>query len=201
MTRLLLARHGQTERHREDRFLGTTDVPLSDAGTRQARCLSQRLAAEKIDAIYASPLSRARATAAIVAAPHGLEINIRDEMRECDFGVAEGLTFGEIEKQHPALAQELLARRAVAFPGGESLADLDRRLTPFVKELENHREDETVLVVAHGGPLRLLIGRLLGLGIDYWLTFRIDLASLSIVETHPQGTILCLLNDTSHLKE
>jgi len=201
LTRLLLARHGQTERHQSDRFLGATDVPLSAIGLRQAECLRQRLADEKIDAACASPLSRARTTAEIVAAPHGLKVNLRDGLRECDFGVAEGLTFPEIEKQHPALAQELLDWRAVTFPGGESLADLDRRLTPFVKELDKYGEDETVLVVAHGGPLRLLICRLLGLGRDKWLAFRLDLASLSIVETYDRGAILTLLNDTSHLKE
>jgi alpha-ribazole phosphatase len=55
-------------------------------------------------------------------------------------------------------------------------------------------------VVAHGGPLRLMICSLMGIGIKHWLHIRIDLASLSIMETYPEGTILTLLNDTSHLK-
>jgi alpha-ribazole phosphatase len=201
VTRLLLARHGQTERHQTDRFLGATDVPLSDIGLRQVEYLSQHLVGERIDAIYTSPLSRARTTAEIVAAAHGLPVNLRDALRECDFGVAEGLTFPEIEQQYPALAKELLAWRAVIFPGGESLGDLDRRLIPFAEEMEKHGENETVLIVAHGGPLRLLICRWLGLGIDDWLKFRLDLASLSIVEIYEQGSILCRLNDTSYLKE
>jgi len=78
---------------------------------------------------------------------------------------------------------------------------MNTRLQPFLARLAGHRPEDTVLVVAHGGPIRLLICNLLGLAMKYWLNLRIDMASLSIVETYPQGTILTLLNDVSHLED
>jgi len=69
----------------------------------------------------------------------------------------------------------------------------------FLSRLEKHTPEDTVLVVAHAGVLRLLICHLLPIDIRHWRQLRTDLASLSIVETHSQGATLHLLNDTSHL--
>ena len=200
MARLLLVRHGQTKLHRADRFWGSTDVELSDTGIKQSEKLHDRLVKEKISAVYTSTLSRARATAEIIVARRKKNITACKELNECNFGYIEGLTFDEIQRLHPELAQELLEWKAVSFPGGESLEDLNGRVCSFLKKLENHKEKETVLVVAHGGPLRLIVCNLLGVGLEHWLKIRIEHASLSILETYPQGNILTLLNDTSHLK-
>lgn len=200
MARLLLIRHGKTKLHQADRFWGSTDIPLSNTGIRQAEQLRDRLATEKIHAVYSSTLSRARATAEIIASRHHLKITACEELNECNFGYIEGLTFPEIQRLHPALAEELLNRKMVAFPGGESLEDLDKRVRSFLDRLNEHKEKDTILIVAHGGPLRLIICNLLGLELKHWQQIRIDLASLSIVETYSRGAILNLLNDTSHLK-
>lgn len=200
MSRLLLVRHGRTKLHKADRFWGSTDIALSDTGIKQAEQLRDRLAREKIAAIYTSTLSRARNTAEIIAARHKTKITACKELRECNFGYIEGLTFREIQRLYPELAGELLDWKAVAFPGGESLEDLDKRVASFLDRLVKHKEKETVLIVAHGGPVRLIICHLLGLGLEYWLQLNVALASISIVETYAQGAILSLLNDTSHLK-
>jgi alpha-ribazole phosphatase len=200
LAKLLLVRHGTTTLHQEDRFWGSTDIPLSNTGIRQAEKLCKRLAKEKISAVYTSPLSRARTTAEIIASGHHLNAITCDELRECNFGYIEGLTFEEIKRLHPALAEELINWKTVAFPGGESLDELNGRLLSFLKRLEEHKPKETVLIVAHGGPLRLIVCNLLGIGYKHWLHIRVDVASLSIVETYPQGTVLSLLNDISHLK-
>jgi alpha-ribazole phosphatase len=199
LSRILLVRHGYVG-PKEERFLGRTDIPLSKAGIRQAEQLRNRLAPEKIDAIYSSTLRRARQTAEIVAAGHKAKITSCQELRECDFGDIEGLTFEEIKKKYPALAQELSERKTRAFPGGETIEQLNDRVQAFLKRLKRRKAGETVLVVAHGGPLRLIICDLLGLGLEHWLQFMLYHASLSIVETYPETAILCLLNDTSHLK-
>lgn len=200
MSRILLVRHGRTKLHQADRFWGSTDIALSDIGIKQAEQLRDRLAKEKIHAVYTSALSRARSTAEIITSRHKLNIKTHKELNECNFGYIEGLTFAEIQQLHPALAEELSKGKTVAFPGGESLEDLDKRVYNFLDRLSQHKEKETVLIVAHGGPLRLLICRLLGIGTEHWLQLRVDHASLSIMETYPQGNILNLLNDTSHLK-
>jgi alpha-ribazole phosphatase len=197
--KILLVRHGFVG-VKEERFLGRTDLPLSEEGKKQAERLRDRLAAEKIDAVYASPLRRAHATAEIIAAGHGLDVTSRDDLCECNFGQVEGLTFDEIQVKYPALAGELGVRKTGAFPGGETLEQLNDRIIAFLKTLEKHQPEETVLVVAHGGPVRLLICNLLGLGLEHWVQFRVDHASLSIVETYPGMNVLDLFNDVSHLK-
>jgi alpha-ribazole phosphatase len=199
LSKILLVRHGITEKYASDRFWGKTDIPLSTAGTKQAGQLRDRLATVKIDAIYSSTLKRARSTAEIIASGHPAEITVCGELDECNFGDIEGLNYEEIKKDYPALAEELERWKAVAFPGGESLEQLNARVQTFLRKLKKPRPQETVLIVAHGGPLRLIICNLLGLGLDFWLKIRIDLASLSIVETYPRATVLSLLNDVSHL--
>ena len=81
-TRIFMVRHGTTVMGAEDRFAGATDVALSDEGREQTRRLAERLAGEKIAAVYASPLGRTLETAQILAAPHELEVQTRDGFRE-----------------------------------------------------------------------------------------------------------------------
>lgn len=200
MARILLVRHGTTILSHEIRFWGKTDVGLSDVGMRQAAQLRDRLAKEKITAVYSSTLSRARDTAEIITSPHKIDITEYEELCECNFGYIEGLTFEEIRQQHPELAKKLATGKVITFPGGESLDDLNERVKPFIDIIKKHQEKETILVVAHSGSLRLLICALLGIGIEHWLHIRVDMASLSTIETYPEGNILTLLNDTGHLK-
>lgn len=201
MARLLLIRHGTTRLHKNDRFWGWTDVPLSATGIKQAGKLRTRLAGEKITAVYTSTLSRASATAEIIATGHKAELVACDELCECNFGFIEGLTYKEIEHRYPELAEELASRKTVSFPGGETLDQLNDRVITFMKELENLKAKDMAVIVSHGGPLRLLICNLLGMDIQHWQQFRIDRASLSIVETYPQTAILLSLNDVTHLKK
>ncbi len=197
--KILLVRHGITKLHESDRFWGKTDIPLSKTGIKQAEKLRDRLAPEKVDAIYASTLRRARATAEIIASGHKVATTPCEELCECGFGYIEGLTFEEIKRLHPALAQALIDRKAVDFPGGESIEQLNDRVKNFLQRLEKHKPGETVLIVSHGGPIRLMICNLLGLGLEHWMQISISMASLSIVETYPDTAILSLLNDVSHL--
>jgi alpha-ribazole phosphatase len=201
LSRLLLVRHGNTELNSAERYWGNTDVKLSDVGFRQAERLHNRLATEKIDAIYSSDLSRASTTAEIIASKHELDVIICAELREMNFGELEGLTFTEISQLYPEVS-ELWRQRSpkLKCPGGESLDQFNRRVSQFVGRLEKHAPQETILIVAHSGSLRSLVCHLLGIGPERRWQFRLDLASLTILETYPQGAILSLLNDTSHLR-
>lgn len=201
MSRLLLVRHGNTRQNSAKRFWGKTDVELSADGVRQAEKLRDRLATQKIDTIYASKLSRARVTAEIIASRHPLNIATHAELGEIDFGQVEGLTFAEINRLHPELSEAMSQwGTRPEFPGGESLDDLDQRVQGFLKRLKQHGPEATILIVSHAGTLRLMICNLLGIGKKHWRHMQLDLASLSIVETYPQGAVLSLLNDVSHLK-
>jgi alpha-ribazole phosphatase len=200
MSKLLLVRHGQTESGGVLRYWGQSDVKLSDVGLRQAERLSNRLAEEKIDAIYTSYLRRAWATTEIITARHQLDIVNCSELNEVNFGKIEGLTFDEISQLYPEVAKLWVSHSFyLEFPDGENFDQFNSRVSKFLSRLDKHNTEETVLIVAHAGPLRILLCHLLGLELKHWRQFRLDLASLSIVETYSQGAILNLLNDVSHL--
>ena len=201
MSRLLLIRHGNTKLNSAERFWGQTDVELSATGVRQAEQLRDRLAAQKIDVVYSSNLQRASVTAEIIVSSHQLEIITCAELGEIHFGKLEGLTFKEISQMYPELAESWPMRTLdFRFPDGESIGELNNRVIKFLDRLGKHASEETVLIVAHSGLLRLLICHLLRIEPWHWRQLRTDLASLSILETYPQGAILSLLNDVSHLR-
>jgi broad specificity phosphatase PhoE len=88
---------------------------------------------------------------------------------------------------------------ALVYPEGESLLDFENRVSQFDARLQKHKPEETVLIVAHAGVLRTLICRLLELDMKSRWSLKVDLASLSVIETYPEINMLCLLNDVSHL--
>ena len=200
MSRLLLVRHGDTELNSAERYWGHTDVKLSAAGFRQAEKLRHRLAAAKIDAIYSSNLNRATVTAEIIASGHQLDVTTCAELGEINFGELEGLTFEEINRLYPEVTK-LWAERSpkLKYPGGESVDEFNKRVSKFLGRLKKHTPGETILIVAHSGVLRTLMCQLLGIQLQYMRQLRLNLASLSIMETYPTGAILTLLNDVSHL--
>ena len=106
VTRVFMVRHGATVLSAEDRFAGVTDVALSDEGREQTRRLAERLSDEKIMAVYASPLSRTVETAEILAAPHKVEVQLRDGLREINHGRWEQMTRREVEQEFPEEAAE-----------------------------------------------------------------------------------------------
>jgi len=200
LSRLLLIRHGETELKSSERYWGVTDVKLSPFGLEQAARLCERLASEEISAVYSSDLSRSRVTAEIIAAGHQLPVTGCQELREIDFGELEGLNFAEIDRLYPEVT-DLWKKQSLAlkFPGGETVAGFNRRVGQFMDRIDRYAPGETVVVAAHNGTLRTLLCLVLGLGPEHRWQFRLDLASLSIVETYSPGGILTRLNDVSHL--
>lgn len=205
MARLILVRHGETEWNRLSRYQGQTDIELNETGIRQAHRAAERLAREKFDAIYSSDLKRARQTAEIIASRQNPIRAIHESplLREMHFGDFEGLTFDQIEERYQLIFSASPSWRSrgphVRSPNGESIADLATRLERFWEGLSEHSPDETLLIVAHGGPIQVLICHLLGIGLEHWWQIRLSGASISILDTYPQGTSLALLNSTSHL--
>lgn len=202
MPRLLLVRHGATEYNLARMFMGRTDIDLNATGFLQAEGLRDRLAMEKIDVIYSSDLKRTMLTARAIAAGRNCDIIPAPELREIDYGKVEGLKFEEIKLHYPELVQLFVDwSPLLVFPGGESFNRLKDRVDQFAGRLKPYSPEQTVLVVAHSGPLRLLICLLLGIDARHWRQISIDLASLSIVHLYREISILSLLNDTSHLKD
>ncbi|MGV9454815.1 histidine phosphatase family protein [Streptomyces sp. NPDC003635] len=161
-TSLLLARHGQTVWHAENRYAGISDVELTDTGRAQAEALGRWAAAHPVDAIWTSPLSRAVATAAPACRALGLTPHQDPGLRECDFGVVEGRTLAEFEAEHPAAARAFRADPvAHPFPGAEDPRAAAARGTAALRRIATAHPTARVLVVAHNTLLRLVLCTLL----------------------------------------
>jgi broad specificity phosphatase PhoE len=201
VTRVFMVRHGATVLTAEDRFAGATDVELSDEGREQTRRLAERLGAEKISAVFASPMSRTMETAAILAAPHGLTVQPRDGFREISHGRWEQMTRREVEQRFPEEAAEWEKDPYTFAPeGGESGLAVTARALPALLELVRKHPGENLLVVSHKATIRLLLSSLLGFDPR---RFRDNLdqnpAALNIVDFRsPTMARLTLFNDTSH---
>ncbi len=200
MVRLILVRHGKTEWNESGRYQGSSDVGLSATGFEEAEGLRQRLADEKIDIIYCSDLKRASQTAQAIASGRNLELVPCKELREIDFGEFEGLTFDEVERRYPDIHWWQSRDADKRLPQGESISQLAARVERFIAgNLARHHNGETVLVVAHGGTLRVLICHLLNLSLEHWWQLGLDSASISVIETYHERIVLSLLNDVCHL--
>jgi broad specificity phosphatase PhoE len=200
-TRLLLVRHGATQRTAEDRFSGDVGVDLSDEGRAQVAALATRLTSCVITAVYSSPLTRAFDTAAQLAAPHKLTPIVYDGLREISHGNWEGLTRHEVEQRYP---DEYTAWDADPFtfapPGAESGLSVLARTLPVVREIVTRHAGEQVVIVSHKATLRLILASLLGVDPrGYRDRFDQAPACLNVLDFRDVlHARLMLFNDTSH---
>jgi len=173
---VLLARHGETDDNVEPlRFQGWTDTPLNATGRRQAFELAQRIAAraEPIASLWASDLSRARDTAAIVGAAIGLRPLLDWRLREGMRGRWERHLFEEIEQAEPdAYESWMRAGAEFRFPGGESLAEQQQRVSASLADI-HARGPLPALVVCHGGSIRAMLALQDPRGLDAFHDFRV----------------------------
>ena len=164
MTKLLLVRHGETDWNRDGRWQGGSDTRLNDVGREQARALAQQLDGE-IDVLYSSDLARARETAEIVAAKLGLEVRLDPRLRERGFGSWEGLTTIEIEERFADAHRRWLAGEGAGADDAEAFEDFSARVEEFLSDVLRLHPGEEVLVVSHGGSIRVI--HALAAGVDY----------------------------------
>ena len=196
-----MVRHGATILSAEDRFAGATNVPLSEEGREQTRRLAERLSAEKIAAVFASPMGRTIETAHILAEPHGLKVQERDGFREISHGHWEQMTRREVEERFPEEASEWEKDPYTFAPkDGESGLAVTARALPALLELVRQHPGETLLIVSHKGTIRLLLSSLLGFDPRrYRDNLDQNPAALNIVDfRNPTQARLTLFNDTSH---
>jgi probable phosphoglycerate mutase len=154
MTRILLARHGETDWNRAGRWQGHADPPLNEVGREQASALAERLAGDGVAAIYSSDLRRASETASVVAGRLGLPVFEDRGLREIDVGSWSGLTRAEVEQRFPAGFARWLDGEI--GHDGETREQLTERVVAAVERIAGAHPDGTVLVVTHGGAIRAL---------------------------------------------
>ncbi len=164
MTTLVLVRHAETVAHAENRYTGLRDVDLTDTGRRQAQHLADWAAADRLDALWSSPLPRCLKTLQPSADTTGLPIQVDERLRELDFGIVDGLTAAEARQRHPEV-MEAFWRDPVAnhFPGGEPPEQATDRAMAALRSIATAHPDSRVMVVAHSTLLRLALCRMLGI--------------------------------------
>ncbi|MFI7307085.1 bifunctional RNase H/acid phosphatase [Micromonospora aurantiaca] len=204
-TRLILVRHGETERTVQKRYSGRGDVPLTERGRAQARATAARVAAlaPSVAAVVSSPLSRCTATAEAVAAQVGNPpVRTDDDLIECDFGVWEGHTFAEVREGWAAELDAWLASTRVAPPRGESFVTVAERTGRAVDRLRSAYPGETVVVVSHVSPIKLVLRDALAAGDAFLHRLYLDTAGISVLDLYPDGGVAVRsVNDTSHLTD
>jgi len=196
-----LIRHGETEWNAENRMCGRSDIPLSEAGRRQAEALAKRLKLIPLAAVYSSPLKRALETAQLISEVTGLQPVLDDRLVELDYGEWEGKSLADILRNDPETYRAWDADPAqIAPPGGESGLAAQQRIVSFLDFLAAKHPQGHALVVFHKTVCRLAICHVLGMSAsEYRRRLILSNAALSIIQSQPWGWQLMSYNDTSHL--
>ena len=188
---MLLIRHGLNDAVGRRITGWLPGWPLNAEGRRQVEDLSQRLAGRRIQAVYASPLERARETAEAVARPHGVPVRVEDQLGEMRVGEWEGLTFEELAPR-PEWQRFNRARSTAPVPGGDMMIETQARMVRCLERLSALHQGETVAVVSHADPLRAALAHYLGIPLDLLQRFEISPASVSVVEMGETPRVLCM---------
>ncbi len=193
---LFLARHGETGPVLRGRYVGTLDPPLAGRGPWQATLLAERLTGLRPQCCLASPLQRCRQTAAIIAEAVGCPVEVEGDLREIDFGRWEGRSFAEIEASDPDLVRLWAAGlEDFRFPEGEAVAAFNERVRDVLDRIRG-RAEERILVVSHGGVIRVMLCLLLGLDPRHGFAFAVEPAGLAVVECWGErGRLVTLDNE------
>lgn len=199
--RLLLVRHGQSTWNREHRIQGQLDPPLSEEGRRQAERLGRRLAGRRFVAVYSSDLRRAFETADAIGKATGASPSPTTGLREIYLGAWEGLTTEEIAQRFPeAWALWIAEPRWDVVPGGEREAQFEARVNVELDSILERHEHGDVLIVTHGGVIQVALHRVVGRPNHGLFPFRIENASISVIEKRNGRFVVSSVNDTSHLE-
>jgi broad specificity phosphatase PhoE len=198
---LYFVRHGETLASKTGGFCGTSDVELTTEGVMMAKDFALAYSDIEWTAVFSSPMIRTIATAKPLCAMIGIEMQLRDGLKEINFGQWEGKTPAEVNQQyHDEYVKWQAEPGWNAPPEGERAIDIARRSSEVIEEIEKTYQSGNVLVVSHKATIRIMLCSLLGIDVGRYRD-RLDMpvAAVSMVEFCPQGPKLIKLSDRSHL--
>ncbi len=194
-TKLFLIRHGEVEEPYLRVYGGRIDMNLSERGREQAARLARHLDGSPLDAIYCSSMKRARQTLEPIEAAFEIEPEIRDDLREIDFGAWTGVEWEEVARRHEAnVADWLQLLNAGLVEGAETTVDLQARVTRCLEEIHARHAGGSIAVVCHGAVIRAALSRLLRLPMDRMGSIDVGYASVSLIEQGPLHSTARYLN-------
>ncbi len=200
-THLILVRHGQIQANIDKLWHGWTDSALTDMGHAQAERAAARIAHEHPDiaAIYASPLQRAFNTARKIADALGLEVVAEPRLKEYGIGVLEGVSFGDLHREHDFFNQ-IDADAHYAPEGGESILQVGNRVRQAITELQARHPGQKILAVSHGAAMALALADLLEGDFYAWNNYHFQNTAVTEVRLGQQ-TELVRFNCARHLDD
>ena len=200
-SKLILVRHGETQLNLEGRAIGNNPVSLNARGRLQALRAAEAVSSLGPVALYASPLPRALETATIISQRVGVEVCPRDNLKETDIGLLDGLTQDEMWQQYPDFMRTWSNDASTAvMPGGESILQVQRRAWDTIEEIKGLHSEDSVAVVSHSFTIAGLVCKLLGMPLSNFQRLHLDLASITLVEIGHDSTTLVRYNDQCHLE-
>ena len=200
---LYLLRHGETQARRTGGYVGFTEVDLTPEGLAMAEAFAEKYEHLPWQAIFASPLKRTVATATPIAKAVGLNIQLRNGLKEMFFGEWEGLSLEEVKARHDKDYHNWMTEPAWNPPtGGETGMQVASRAAMVIAEIENQFTEGNVLVVSHKTTIRLMLCSLLGIDSGrYRDRINMPVASVSLVRFDKYGPMLLKHGDRTHLPE
>jgi broad specificity phosphatase PhoE len=196
-TRLWLIRHAEVEARYQGVFGGQIDMDLSPRGHEQAAALARYLRSKTISAIYASPMKRVQQTLQPWVVNGVPRPTVVPDLREVDFGVWTGLTFGQVQDQFGVSAWAWLGQlECAAVPKAECAATFRARIEPCLREIIRRHPGQEVAIVCHGGVIRMLLAILLQVPLSRTGVFQVEYASLTQIRLRPEQMELQLVNFT-----
>jgi alpha-ribazole phosphatase len=182
MTRFWLIRHGEPTAEARGRCYGSLDIDLSENGRAQMAQVAEFLQAEPVDAIFASPLSRAVESARIVASAQCCSLELEPDLQEMRFGEFEGLTYDEIAALYPDIYRQWMETPTqVRFPNGETFSEMRLRVLKVFDKIRHERQNQTVAIVSHGGVNRILLAWALKIPDDFIFRLAQDYAAINLL--------------------
>ncbi len=195
-TLVLLVRHGQTPTTGKLLPGRAPGLHLADAGREQAQRAAERIAAlTTVDAVYASPLERARETAAPIAAARGLKVQIDKGLLECEFGDWTGAELKKLMKL-PEWGTVQRAPSTFRFPNGESFTEMQTRMVSAIDRLRAKHEGGVIVLVSHADPIKAAVAHAMGTHIDLFQRIVIGTCSVSAIAYGMGAPIVLTVNST-----
>ena len=194
-------RHGQSTWNQQHRIQGQLDPPLSDEGRQQAALVGARLGGRRFAGFYTSDLKRAFETAQVIGASLGLAPEPNESIREIFLGAWEGLRTEEIADRFPeAWACWVEQPDWDCVPQGEGAAMFDARVGSALEQMLARHPHGDVLVVTHGGVIQVALHRIVGHPSRGLFPFKIQNASISVIEKRDGRMVIGGVNDVGHLE-
>jgi broad specificity phosphatase PhoE len=200
MTKIILIRHGETDINARGLTHKTNDVAtLTELGAKQIEATSQKLSNIGVDRVICSDEDRAIESASMIANTLGIEFSIESHLKERNWGELEGRPWSDIKAILDKLSLD--ERYVYVPPKGESWKIFEERIFGTIERLVNDSKGKTIVVVTHGGVIRALIPKLLGLPKKESFKYDPDNASITIIN-HKDGKYESnSVNNTEHLSD